>query len=191
MKLQMKTITAMANEVSGFIHGVLPSVKGVPIKVSYWLGKNLDILQREMKHFEKMRQELIGKYGVYVYLQGGKIDEFVSLIAEQSEKEKVRTRLNAVGATEEELMKIKEEYPETGEKVDELLKFPPRTKDIIPSKNVDAFNKDFEELLALEVDINLTPLKLSDFASLEKEQGVSAFVAKAPDLFVEDEVTEA
>lgn len=187
MQLQMRTISNLANEVSHFIQATLPSIKGVPIKVSYWLGKNLAILQREMKHFERERLKLVDRYGVFVYLQGERITDLVSVILEENKKEKVKNLLHATGATEEELLKIKETYPETAEKIDEILKFPPRTKELIPSKNVEAFNKDIEELLALEVDINLNPLKLSDFASLENEPGVSAFIAKVPDLFVDEE----
>jgi hypothetical protein len=173
-------------------------VAGVPVDVRYWLGRNYEKFQKEVEAFESARKKLVETHGDVIAVRKEKLEEFFTIItvfkdfdvARKDQAKKYWDASKELGVPSEMFAEIEKAYPDLKEKFDEWMKNNPfgNQKEVITAKHLGDFNKDFEELLNIVLEIGITTIALHKVSHLSEDPDFGALLSQATILWEEPRI---
>lgn len=150
-------------------------VTGISATIRYWIGWNKEHIEAASHHYDRERKKLIELYGDVAAVRKDKIDEFLTAIfgelANITEKHpELATAYDRYSIRAKEMQMIpkemfdemKDAHPALAPKFDTWIKKNPlgTQKELIAAKNLSQFNRDIEEIMELENELEIMTFDL-------------------------------
>jgi len=177
-------------------------VTGISATIRYWIGWNKDHVESASNHYDRERKKLIELYGDVAAVRKEKIDEFLTAIFGElsnitDKHPELAAAYNRYSDRAKDIQMIpkdmfdemKDAQTSLAPKFDAWIKKNPMgtQKEMIAAKNMVQFNRDIEEIMELENELEIMTFELDKVEHLADDPDFGLLISSLP--FMWDEPT--